>query len=113
MKKKNYLIANINGGYNLAKGESFQCELEGLALVRFSIPNDNNVFKGDFAIIDIASGMFVTRSKSKKKLLERWEAQKEFLLPRIVSARSLEKYKDRVEDLENEARIWRISGYEI
>ena len=66
-----------------------------------------------FSIIDIASGLFVLRAISRKRLLELWEERKENLLPKIKDARKRDLYKTRCEELEAEKHLWREREVEL
>lgn len=109
MKNKNYLCRTTDGGFFLARGEPLQ-EDNSLAVVRsWSEP----IITPRWSIIDIASGLFVIRASTKKKLIEKWEEVKEIKLPKIKDARERNIYKAKCEELEVEQHIWRESGYVI
>ena len=73
MKYNNYLCRDINGGFFLSRGTLLPDD-NSLAIVKsWSEP----VVKPRYSIIDIATGLFVLRGASKKKLLEKWEQLKE------------------------------------
>lgn len=121
--KKNYIArlrpsSDPNEYFILTRGEEFPVEgLTGLALVRASIPGDNNIFKGDWSIIDIASGLFVLKDSSKKKLLQKWsdrisDPDRDFINA-IIKARLTESYRKHVILKEDDVRVWRLSGYLI
>ena len=112
MKNKNYLVAHTTAlrgiTYVLSRGNEF--EYEGLALVHLYETNEDRP-NGVWAIIDIASGLFISSAKTKKKLVERWNEMKQIWIPRINGARKTESYGKRIRDLNEEKRIWRESGY--
>ena len=111
MKKKLYLVRHSDG-FRLAKGEDF-IFCEGLALVReFNDPHDEKP-KGMFALLDVESGLYVYWSMSKKKVIELWNERKETCIPAIKNARSLERYKQRVAEMELARSSWRKCGYEV
>lgn len=119
MKKKYYLVAHYKGNginYYYARGEAFDTEyVEGLAIVK--IDEENNLdFKGNWSIIDVASGLFVVSYKSKKKVLERYDELKNSrnIKEAITNARNGKTYKTkRVPEMEIEKANWRASGYEV
>ena len=125
MKKENFLARlrpsaneDPNEYFILTRGERIEVEgLTGLALVRASIPEDTLVFKGEWSIIDIDSGLFVIKDNSKKKLLEKWLYRLNNpdydLVNRILKARLTDSYKKHKRLKEDEADIWRRSGYLI
>lgn len=118
-KYKYYLVAlhKWSGeNYFYSRGEAFDSEyIEGLALVK--IDEEKNLdFKGNYAIIDVASGLFVVSSKSKKKAIERYEELKKIkdLKEAITNARNGDTYKrKRIPEMEIEKQNWRASGYEV
>lgn len=119
MAKKFYLVAMVRGSgnnYYYSRGDNFDSEyIEGLALVKIDVEN-NLDFKGNWAIIDIASGLFLTSSKSKKKTIERYEELKltKDLKEAIKHAREGETYrKKRLPEMEIEKKNWRESGYNV
>lgn len=123
MKKENFLARlrvseDPNEYFILTRGERIEVEgLTGLALVRASIPEDTLVFKGEWSIIDIESGLFVIKDKSKKKLLEKWLYRLNNpdydLVNRILKARLTDSYKKHVRFKEDDANNWRRAGYLI
>ena len=118
-KYKYYLVAlhKWSGeNYFYSRGEAFDSDyIEGLALVK--IDEEKNLdFKGNWAIIDVASGLFVVSSKSKKKTLERYEELKKIreLKEAITNSRNDDTYKrKRIPDMEIKKQNWRASGYEV
>ena len=115
MKKKYYLVA-LRDNYYYARGEDFDTDyIEGLALVR--VDEEKNLdFKGRWLIIDIASGLSVSASTSKKKVLKSYEELKEMrdLKEAIINARNGKTYKTkRIPEMEIEKKNWRASGYEV
>ena len=109
MKSKNYLV-RTNQYFVLSRGSEFECEIQGLALVHLYETNEDKP-KGVWAIIDIASGLFVSSNKIRKELLARWEVMKETWIPRVLGARQTERYGKRVLELHEEKKVWRESGY--
>lgn len=116
MKYKNYLarVSQREGNFLLARGEYIS---NGLAVVQ--LYKELNPVKNTWRIIDIASGLHVLNpfQTSKKKALEYLDKSlqkvgKE-LLNAIDEERSKKTYRERVEELQNEKRLWRLSGYEI
>ena len=112
MAKKYYLARTIRDGFVYTRGEPYEIDVKGLALVRLDEYKDLN-FKGDWSIIDIASGLEVLAYHSKKKLLEEYSKRIEFLVDAIEKARSTDTYKKRVEEAKAEKEIWRKSGYSV
>ncbi len=119
MTYKNYLVrlnTSLGPTFLLARGHELECPIEGLAIVRISDMSDSCKFSGDYSIIDIATGLFVVRAKSKKKLLEKWNQKLDhypnFALT-INNARNTDKYPQRVAEASEEKRIWRECGYKI
>lgn len=115
--KKLYFLARLKPGENdvfaYCKGELFESEIPGLALVRMD-ENKELTFKGMFSIIDIRSGLFVMRDTSKKKLLEHYNARLSAdFIEAINKARSTESYRERVRELQIEIDNWRKSGYSV
>ena len=107
MKIKNFLCRTIDGGFFLARG-SLLIDDDSLAIVKsWSEP----VVTPRYSIIDVASGLFVSRGSSKKKLLEKWEQEKEERYPKIKHAREEDFYIQRVLELNEEKKVWRNSGY--
>ena len=111
MKYKNYLMTiNRNGRkeFILARGHALEDD-PTLAVVKPWSEEWNK----KFSIIDIASGLGVISSSSKKELLKRYEERKEEFAKRIPSARLTSTYKTHCFELETEMNVWRISGYEF
>ena len=107
MKYKNYLV--IKGkGFFVARGTPLQDD-RTLAIVK----SLNEPIIPKYSIIDIASGMFIKRGNSKKKLLEYWEENKERLTSQIYVSRTKDYYIVRVLELNEEKKNWRNSGYEV
>lgn len=112
MKYENYLVPFNNKGYitfKLARGYKLE-EDSRLAYCKMVDPETFN-----YAIIDVASGLYVIRATSKKKLLEAWKkktSNPEFI-EAIIKARKSDNYLKRIEELTAEKRIWRESGYLI
>lgn len=105
---KNYVCRKYDGFF-LGRGEPLQ-EDKSLAIVKsWSEP----IVSPRYSIIDIKSGLFVIRATTKKKLLEKWEKEKEVLLLDIAKARNAKYYVDRCGELEAEVHIWRESGYKV
>lgn len=113
MKNKNYLLRLTDGSFCLGRGLPLE-EDNTLALVHIWSRNDLPYM---WSVIDIASGLFVAKGKTKKKCLENYYKKDEALVDiggiksRIISCRQGEKYKDRCDELETEQCIWRESGY--
>ena len=97
--------------FKLARGYVFDPEGR-IALVRIYIDTEDKP-KGDYFLIDIASGLFIIRNKSKNKLITDWENRLLDLVPAIVKQRQTDTYFKRVIELNEEKRIWRNSGYEM
>lgn len=109
MTYNNYLCRTLDGGFFLARGTLLQ-EDSSLAIVKsWSEP----VVTPRYSIIDVATGLFVLRGNSKKKLLELWEERKPNILNKIKDARDRNIYLERIIELNEEKRVWRTSGYEI
>lgn len=115
MKYKNYLT-RVHRCYQtdfvLARGK----EVEGysdLAIVRLS--TSPLVFDGNFAIIDINSGLFICSDSKRSKCLEKFNYKliHNNLERAIIEARKGEKYAQRCRELKDEIKVWRESGYEI
>ena len=96
--------------FTLARGEDIG---NGLAVVR--IFHELEAIKNSWCIIDVASGLTagVTHQSSKVKAMEKyaelsctakWKSD-------VQRARSGGSYKTRCQELENEMKIWRQSGY--
>lgn len=118
MTYKNYLIRMTPSSPNefiLGRGYNLDEEIDGLALVRAQDLRDSCSFTGGYAIIDIPTGLFVCKAKSKKKLLERWNQFKEDrdIMNLIIKAREKEIYLTRVAEASLEKDLWRKSGYKI
>ena len=116
MKYNNYLVRTAKEGFTLSRGHVFQIEglqVEGLAVVRLAIAPLE--FKGVYSIIDIASGLFIIKANSKKKLIEKWENEINLknLRNAILQSRKTDTYLTRVLELNEEKKNWRKSGYEI
>ena len=112
MKYEYFLIRTSNGGFALARGH--RIEDGSIAIVRRQ--SQPLQFDEEFSIIDVASGLCIIRGQySKKKLLERWEEfkKKDPVLISVERCRSKDIYKGRVEELNEEKRIWRQSAYEV
>lgn len=115
-KNKNYLVrvSQVEGNFSLARGENIG---NGLAVVQLYKGLDP--IKNTWRIIDVASGLHVLNplNSSKKKALERWDdtllKEGRNILNQINEARSKKGYRERVEELQNEKKLWRLSGYEI
>lgn len=115
--KKLYFLARLKPGENdvfaYCKGELFESEIPGLALVRMD-ENKELTFKGIFSIIDIRSGLFVLKNTSKKKLLEEWNSKLSIpFIDAINHARNTDTYRERVRELQIEIDNWRKSGYSV
>ena len=112
MKYENYLVLSRFKGeviYRLARGYKLE-EDSRLAYCKFVDPDSQN-----YAIIDVATGLFIVKSTSKKKVFEKWNkasSDTEFIKS-IMKARYTKTYLIRVEQLTAEKRIWRESGYLI
>lgn len=117
MTYKNYLVRIKNDSFPndfaLGRGYKLEEEIDGLALVR--IQDLQYSFFEKYLIIDIASGLFVCKAKSKKKLLERWNQYKEDrdIMNLIIKAREKEIYLARIAEASLEKDLWRESGYKI
>ena len=115
-KYKNYLarVSQMEGNFLLARGEYIS---NGLAVVQ--LYKDLDPIKKTWRIIDIASGLHLLNpyQTSKRKALENLDKalQKEGnnLLESIDNERKKKFYRERVDELQNEKRLWRLSGYEI
>lgn len=119
MAKKYYLVSLIRDSeviYYYARGEAFDSDyIEGLALVKIDIEK-NLDFKGNYAIIDVASGLFLYSSRSKKKVLKFYEERKKAfnLKESIINARNGDTYRrKRIPEMEVEKQNWRASGYDV
>ena len=117
MKYKNYLVRMAKAGeslFLLGRGN----EVEGysdLAIVRIASERNPLVFDGGYAIIDIASGLFVVSANKKSNCLDKFNYRliNNDLERRIIEARKGEKYLHRVFEANEERKVWRKSGYEI
>jgi len=117
MKYRYYLTritgANQEPDYKLSRGEELE---HGLAIVRID-ENQNLDFKGQWIVIDIASGLFVGYGRGKlgtrKQLLIMYNDCKGYVHKRVDEGRKLPRYKKACEELEIEKKNWRASGYEI
>lgn len=115
-KYKNYLarVSQREGNFLLARGEDIG---HGLAVVR--LYKDLDPIKKTWRIIDIASGLHLLNpfQTSKNKALETYVKTIQTLGQDFIDAIDREKskktYRDRVDELQNEKRLWRLSGYEI
>ena len=106
MKIINYLC-RTHEGFFLARG-SLLPDDNTLAIVKsWSEP----IITPRYSIIDVASGLFILRDTSKKKLLEKWEQKKEEIYPKLKPAREKDIYIQRVLELNEEKKVWRNSGY--
>ena len=111
MAKKYYLVRTIRDGFVYARGDAFDVDIEGLALVRLDEYKDLD-FKGDWSIIDVATGLKVFANHSRKKLLEYYTMRDfESLKLAIEKARQTDNYKKRLEEAKIEKKNWRESGY--
>lgn len=107
MKYKNYLVRINKEKFILARGTTLSDD-STLALVQgWSEPLPD--FK--FWIIDIATGLFVVRGKTKPKTLAKFEEYKPEFYSKIKGARTSVTYKDRCQALEEEVGVWKESGY--
>lgn len=123
MKKKLFLARlrpseDPNEYFVLTRGEEFATEsIKGLAIVRASIKDDCLVFKGEWSIIDIDSGLFIFKAKTKKILLDNWIARFQNpscdLVNKIINARKTDSYRKHCRLLEDDKRLWRQSGYDL
>lgn len=109
MKNKNYLCRKSDGGFFLARGEPLPEDASLAVVSSWSEP----IVTPRWSIIDIASGLFVVRDTTKKKLLEKWEQVKDSKISAIKVARQTDFYLKSCESLEVEQHIWRESGYEL
>lgn len=116
-KKYKYYLVRMTNEFYLARGEAiYQEEIEGLALVRIDEYRGTLAFKGQWTIIDVASGLNVgIASFSKKKvvdnLVSRWSDE---FKERILHARKGETYlQKRIPEMDIEKKNWRASGYEV
>lgn len=111
MKYENYLVVvNDKGIITYTLGRGYRFEIPGLAYAK------TEGFSENYVIIDIASGLFVMKATSKKKLFQKWTDRlqnDEAYLDRIEEARSKDFYLARVAECSLEKRIWRESGYSI
>ena len=106
MKTKQFLIRTSDGGVVLATGLLLQDHPE-LACV------SSNEMNLKYSIIDIASGLFILVDATKKKLLFRWETNKETLVKRIEEARLLPRYEQRCSQLKSYVKAYRDRGVEV
>lgn len=107
-KLKNYLI-RTSTGFVLARGEELK-DYSSIAIVTQCM---EPIPASKFLIIDISSGLFIKRDSSKKRLIEWWNKHQNEMIEKIYKARSEKIYMKRVDELNNEKRIWRQSGHEI
>ena len=112
MKYENYLyVMNDNGvmTYKLARGYRLE-EDSRLAYAKTIDPSQYS-----YMIIDVASGLFVIKATSKKKLFQLWNektSNPEFINA-IIKARKTDSYLKRIEEINPEKKLWRESGYSI
>ena len=112
-KYKYYLVRSLKDGFLYARGEVFECDIPGLALVKTDLYKDLN-FKGDWSIIDIKTGLYVLKNHSRQKLLEAFTRRDfELLKSAIEKARITDNYKKRSKEADKEKQLWRDSGYAV
>ena len=107
MKYKNYLVRVNKEKFILCRGTALEND-SSLAIVQGW---SEHLPQFRYAIIDIASGLFVIRAHTKTKLLTKWSEVKVEYYPRIESARVADRYHERCMDLEKEIGVWKESGY--
>lgn len=117
-KKFKYYLVRLIDDYYLARGEEiYEDEIEGLALVRIDEYKGSLQFKGQWYIIDVASGLGVgvTPSLSKKKIVEQFTSKySEKYRELIFNARMNKTYlQKRIPEMNIEKEAWRKSGYEV
>lgn len=111
-KNYNYYLARTHRGFYYARGEAFEIDIKGLALVRIDEYKDLD-FKGDWAIIDVDSGLYLFRALTRKRVLEIYQERFEGLCEAIERSRSTDGYKKRVQEAEIERKNWKESGYRL
>ena len=113
MKNKNYLVRYFDGSFFLAKGLPLK-EDKTLALVHAWSRRDVDF---PWLVIDIASGTFVVRGRTKRKCLENYKHKDDCLdygiRCYIEEARGTQRYRNLCEQIEVEKHIWIESGYDI
>ena len=118
MTYKNYLLRMTRSSpseFILGRGYKLEEEIGGIALVRAQDLRDSCSFTGEYAIIDIPTGLFICKAKSKRKLLEKWDELTTYtdIYSAIKSVRAKEIYLTRVAEASLEKDLWRKSGYKI
>ena len=112
MKYYNFLI-KLRDTYILGRGHYLEDD-SSLAIVR-SAPDKPLEFTGEWSIIDVATGYFLFKDKSKKKLLEKWSEKKDNqdFIQALAKARRTDSYIKVLAECSGEKASWRDSGYEI
>lgn len=118
-RRYKYFLWRYRDTYVLTRGNIFEKD-STLAIVRADkIPNSlEQDFKGEWILLDIASGIQVLNAKSKPKLFEkleqstRWSSFRELQFA-IEEARRSKRIKDLTSQCLAEKVIWRNAGYDI
>ena len=113
MKYKYYIVRTIKDGFLYARGQVFEVDIKGLALVKSDEYKDLS-FKGDWSIIDIATGLYLLKNHSRKKLLEAFTNRDfELLKSATEKARKTDSYKKALKLAEDEKKVWRECGFAV